>query len=167
MGAACKPTATATATRRRPTYVCSNRPRRNFPMDSTVTTGTWAARAAFALTVLVAVGVIVQSALAGAFYQGAHHHGLDVHKALGPALIVPAILAALVCAARLRTVPEGRRAFTAAAGSTIALAVETALGFWAGHHSGLLLLHVPIALGLLVMLSRQITSLAAIARAHH
>jgi hypothetical protein len=134
---------------------------------TTVTTGTSAARAALALTMVAALGVIVQSVLAGAFYQGAHHQALDVHKALGPALIAPAILAAIVCATRLRTVPGGRRASAAAAGSSVALAVETALGFGAGHHSGLLLLHVPIALGLLAMLSRQITSLAAIARAHH
>jgi len=122
------------------------------------------ARVALALTALVALGVIAQAVLAGAFYEGAHHTALDVHKALGPALIAPALLAAAVCAARLRSLPRGGRAFKSAAGTTVALILEAALGFGADHHSGLLLLHVPIALGLFAMLSRQITALALIAR---
>lgn len=133
-------------------------------MTSAPTAGGSAARAALVLTAIVGLGVIAQAVLAGAFYNGAHHNAVDVHKALGPALIVPAVLAAATCAARLRSLPGGRRALAAAAGTTVALIIEAGLGFGADDHSDLLLLHVPIALGLFAMLSRQITSLAAIAR---
>lgn len=128
------------------------------------TTSSAPVRIALALTVLVALGLIAQAVLAGAFYEDAHHGALDVHKALGPALIVPALLAAAVCAARLRSLPRGGRAFASAAGTTVALILEAGLGFGADHHPGLLLLHVPIALGLFAMLTRQITSLAFIGR---
>jgi len=127
-------------------------------------TSSSAARIALALTGLVALGVIAQAVLAGAFYEGAHHKAVDVHKVVGPVLIAPALLAAAVCAARLRSIPRGDRAFKAAAGSAVALILEAGLGFGADHHSGLLLLHVPIALGLFAMLVRQIASLALIAR---
>jgi hypothetical protein len=135
-------------------------------VNSIVTTGTSAARAALVLSVLVAVGVIAQSILAGAFYEDAHHHAVDVHKALGPALIAPAILVAIICGITLRAVPGGRRTFAAATTTAVLLAIETALGLGAEHHSALLVLHVPIALGLFAMLARQITSLATIIRAH-
>ena len=133
-------------------------------MNSTNNRDGFAARAALTLTGIVGLGVVAQAVLAGAFYDGAHHSAVDVHKALGPALIVPAVLAAIVCAARLRALPSGRRAFVAAAGTSVALIIEAGLGFGADHHSGLLLLHVPIALCLFAMLSRQITSLAGITR---
>jgi len=129
----------------------------------TATSGS-AARIALGLTVLVALGVLAQAVLAGAFYDGAHHWAVDVHKALGPALIAPALLAAVVCAAQLRSLPQGGRAFKFAAGSTVALIVEAGLGFGADRHSGLLLLHVPIALGLFVLLARQVTALALMTR---
>jgi hypothetical protein len=64
------------------------------------TTSSAPARIALALTALVALGVFAQAVLAGAFYEDAHHGALDVHKALGPALIAPALFAAGICAAR-------------------------------------------------------------------
>jgi hypothetical protein len=123
-----------------------------------------AARVALALTVLVLLGVLVQGVLAGDFYGGAHPRAVDVHKALGPALLGPALLVVVICAARLRVAAAGRRALTAAAGTTLALVVEAALGFGSDQHPGLLVLHIPIALGLFAMLSRQVVVLRAIAR---
>src|SRR4051794_16733637 len=102
--------------------------------------------------------------LAGDFYGGDHPSALDVHKALGPALLGPALLVVAICAARLRIAGTRQRALTAAVGTTLALAVEAALGFGADQHPGLLVLHIPVALGLFAMLSRQVTTLRAIAR---
>lgn len=123
-----------------------------------------AARVALALTIVVLLGVLVQAVLAGEFYDGAHPSAIDVHKALGPALLGPALLVVVICAARLRIAAAGRRALIAAAGTTLALAVEAALGFGSDQHPGLLVLHIPVALGLFAMLSRQVTTLRAIAR---
>jgi hypothetical protein len=123
-----------------------------------------AARVALVLTVVVLFGVLVQAALAGAFYGEAHPNAVDAHKALGPALLAPALLVVVICAARLRTAAAGRRALTAAAGTTLALALEATLGFASDRHPGLLVLHIPVALGLFAMLSRQVTTLRAIAR---
>jgi hypothetical protein len=128
------------------------------------TTSIAPARIALGLTVLVTLGVVAQAVLAGAFFENAHRGALDVHKALGPALIAPALLAVAVCAARLRSLPRGGYAFKSAVGSTAALILEAGLGFGADHHPGLLLLHVPIALGIFATLSRQITSLALLAK---
>jgi cytochrome bd-type quinol oxidase subunit 2 len=123
-----------------------------------------AARVALALTVLVLLGVLVQAVLAGDFYGGAHHRAIDVHKALGPALLAPALLVVVICAARLRIAAAGRRALAAAAGTTLALVVEAALGFGSDQHPGLLVLHIPVALGLFAMLTRQVMTLRVIAR---
>jgi hypothetical protein len=122
-----------------------------------------AARVALALTFLVLLGVLVQAVLAGDFYGGAHPRAIDAHKALGPALLAPALLVVVICAARLRIAAAGQRALIAAAGTTLALIVEAALGFGSDPHPGLLVLHIPVALGLFAMLSRQITTLRAIA----
>jgi cytochrome bd-type quinol oxidase subunit 2 len=123
-----------------------------------------AARVALALTLLVVLGVLVQAVLAGDFYGGAHPRAIDVHKALGPALLAPALLVVVICAARLRIAAAGQRALTAAAGTTVALVVEAALGFGSDQHPGLLVLHIPVALGLFAMLTRQVVTLRAIAR---
>jgi hypothetical protein len=122
-----------------------------------------AARVALALTVLVLLGVLVQAVLAGDFYGGAHPRAVDVHKALGPALLGPALLVVVICAARLRIAAAGQRALTAAA-TTLALVVEAALGFGSDQHPGLLVLHIPVGLGLFAMLTRQVVTLRAIAR---
>jgi hypothetical protein len=112
----------------------------------------------------VLLGVLVQAVLAGDFYRGAHPGAVDVHKALGPALLGPALLVVVICAARLRIAAAGRRALTAAAGTTLALFAEAALGFGSDQHPGLLVLHIPVALGLFAMLTRQVVTLRAIAR---
>lgn len=123
-----------------------------------------AARVALALTILVLLGVLLQAVLAGDFYGGAHSSAIDVHKALGPALLGPALLVVVICAARLRIAAAGQRALTAAAGTTLALAIEAALGFGSDRHPGLLVLHIPVALGLFAMLSRQLATLRTIVR---
>jgi hypothetical protein len=99
-----------------------------------------AARVALALTVLVLLGVLVQ------------------------ALLGPALLVVVICAARLRIAAAGQRALTAAAATTLALVVEAALGFGSDQHPGLLVLHIPVGLGLFAMLTRQVVTLRAIAR---
>jgi hypothetical protein len=149
------------------TYASKSTPNQNagaFMQSETPHETSAAARVALALTFLVLLGVLMQAVLAGDFYGGAHPRAVDVHKALGPALIAPALLVAVICAARLRIAAAGQRALTAAVGTTVALVVEAALGFGSDQHPGLLVLHIPIALGLFAMLSRQVTTLRAIAR---
>lgn len=50
-------------------------------------------------------------------------------------------------------------AVAAGIGLTATLMLGNALGFISGHHPGVLVLHIPVAVGLFGMLVRQLTSL--------
>src|SRR5262245_42611367 len=106
-----------------------------------------ASNTATGLTLVVAVGVLVQAVLGGVLVAGDHPHTVDAHEIIGPALIVPSFAASLVIRLRLRATATGRRAYAAGIGVTAALIIETALGLVADDRSGLLALHIPVAVG--------------------
>jgi hypothetical protein len=134
------------------------------PSHTAAPAGAGAANAATGLTIVVAVGILVQAVLAGVFASGNHPHTVEVHKVIGPALILPSFVASLITRRRLRTTPTGRRAYVAGIGVTTFLIIETALGLLSDDHPGLLVLHIPIAIGLFGMLVRQLTSLRQLTR---
>ena len=130
-------------------------------------TTAWAGNIATGLTLVVAVGVLVQAILGGVLASGAHPKTADVHEIIGPSLIVPSFAASLVLRLRLRASAAGRRAYAAGIGVTATLIIETALGLIADDHPGVLLLHIPIAVGLFGLLVRQLTSLRRLASGSH
>jgi hypothetical protein len=120
------------------------------------------AQVATVLAVIVAVGIVAQAVLAGIFLGGDHHpHATDAHQMLGPVLLVPA-LASAIMARSLRTKPLGPAAFRSGMAVVVALGLEDALGFAASDHTGLLALHIPVAVLLLGGLTRQISALNAL-----
>jgi hypothetical protein len=114
---------------------------------------------AFALTITVGIGVLVEAVLAGVFVGGDHPHAVNVHQLVGPLLILPAIAAAALIRVRLRGTPSGRRAFRTGVGITAALIVETALGLVSDDHPGILALHVPVGVALFSLLAYQLQAL--------
>jgi hypothetical protein len=122
-----------------------------------------AGRTAAQLTAVVAVGVLVQAVLAGVFLGADHPKAVDVHEALGPLLIVPALVSTVISGRWLRTTPAGRRASAAGLGLTVALIAETALGLLADRHAGVLILHIPLAVAIFGMLTLQLHSLRSAA----
>ena len=112
--------------------------------------------AAFALTIIIGAGVLVESVLAGVFVGGHHPHAVDMHQLVGPLMVLPAIAAAVMIRVRLRGTPNGRRAFRTGVGITAALIVETALGLASDDHPGILAFHVPVGVALFGLLAYQL-----------
>lgn len=110
----------------------------------------------FALTIIIGIGVLVESVLAGVFVGGHHPHAVNVHQLVGPLLVLPAIAAAVLIRIRLRGAPSGRRALRTGVGITAALIAEAALGLASDDHPGILALHVPVGVALLGLLTYQL-----------
>ncbi len=122
-----------------------------------------AARIALLLSGAVALGIVAQSVLAGIFIGGSHPNATDIHKILGPALLLPALGALAVTARGLRSTSRGRNALGAGIAVVVGLVLETGIGFASVDHGALLALHIPIAMLLFAGLIRQFQTLRSLA----
>jgi hypothetical protein len=120
-------------------------------------------RLVIVLAMASAAGVIAQAALAGTFLARGHDHALDIHQVLGPLLIIPTLGSAILTRLRVSPTAAGARAYRAAVGLTVALLVETALGFLSDHHPIILAFHIPVAVAIFGMLAIQLHYLRQVA----
>ncbi|HEX7660991.1 MAG TPA: hypothetical protein VF444_16090 [Pseudonocardiaceae bacterium] len=110
------------------------------------------------LGLILAVGVLAQGLLAGAFMQG-DHQWLSWHEALGTSLILPPLISVIAALVLLRRQPDSPSALL----TRIFLLVLVIVVILTGHAGrSLLALHIPAAIAVAGIAVRQATGFVRI-----